>query len=201
MSGKAYTHNQLWWTADHLFDLAQDDEEAPDLARVGALLLTHAAFEAYLNHLGEIVASEAWLHEREFFTRVPHRGTLGKLRYLWDMLLGCALARGRRPYQSVRQLDRWRHKIAHGRTVDMKVAFKRTRDGIRTQDDNFFLSLAGSGKSQHVRDDVLSLCRSLHGAALTNPEHADHLQPVPFSATLSHASDWVPARCKPEPER
>jgi hypothetical protein len=93
-------HEILWRTAG--------DEPLP------ALLLTHAAFEAFINHLGERVAPEVWADERAYFTRTPYRGVLGKVNWLCDRL-GVDQDWGLEPWQSLRALDSWRNRVAHGK--------------------------------------------------------------------------------------
>lgn len=92
-------HEALWATVV--------DEPLP------ALLLTHAALEAYIDHLGSHLAPEVWADERARFSAIPYRGTLGKLTWLCERL-NVRQDWGVEPWQSLKALDSWRNRVVHG---------------------------------------------------------------------------------------
>ncbi|MBC8423988.1 hypothetical protein H8E07_07675 [bacterium] len=107
-------HDILWSGADHLSRRPADEDPQPAVTVMGALMLTHAALEAYLNYVGAHIAPEVWADEKTTFTTTPYRGVLGKLNWLCEKL---ELERewGAQPWQSLKALDTWRNKLAHGK--------------------------------------------------------------------------------------
>jgi len=105
-------HEILWRAAA---DLTTPDCDKP----LPALLLTHAAFEAYINYLGARVAPEVWANERARFTATPYRGVLGKVNWLCEML-GVEQDWGAEPWQSLKALDSWRNQVVHGKDADTR---------------------------------------------------------------------------------
>jgi hypothetical protein len=85
-------------------------------ACVASALFAYLAFEGLLNDLGDVLDPQAWKHERQFFAQPPFRGTLGKLSYLATMS-GLSIDKGKRPYTTLRQLDRKRSGLVHPRTI------------------------------------------------------------------------------------
>ncbi len=97
---------------------ASSDLSAPDCDKpLPALLLVHAAFEAYINYLGIRVAPEVWADERARFTMTPYRGVLGKLNWLCEAL-AVEQNWGAEPWQSLKGLDGWRNRVVHGKADD-----------------------------------------------------------------------------------
>ncbi len=94
-------HKALWTT--------EVDEPLP------RLLLTHAALEAYIDHLGSHLAPEVWAEERTRFTTPPYRGALGKLNWLCERL-DVRQDWGAMPWQSLKLLDSWRNRVVHGKS-------------------------------------------------------------------------------------
>jgi hypothetical protein len=78
------------------------------------MLMVYFAYEAYLNLVGPRVDKEAWKNERDFFSRLPYRGTQGKLDRICEKI-GIEIDRGRRPYQTIQELGRLRDFLAHGK--------------------------------------------------------------------------------------
>jgi hypothetical protein len=78
------------------------------------MLMAYFAYEAYLNLVGPRIDKEAWKNERDFFSKPPYRGTQGKLDRICEKIR-IDIDRGRRPYQTIRELGRLRDSLAHGK--------------------------------------------------------------------------------------
>ena len=76
--------------------------------------MAYFAYEAYLNLVGPRIDAEAWKNERDFFSKPPYRGTQGKLQRICEKI-GIEVDRGKRPYQTIRDLGRLRDFLAHGK--------------------------------------------------------------------------------------
>lgn len=107
-----YTHEFLWSDLDDLWVLIEEDRKAPRGLFTSALVLLFACFEAHLNFLGETLFPDVWVNARQHFGRPPHRGTLGKFTYIANRL-GLKVDRARKPYSTVAELQRRRHKLVH----------------------------------------------------------------------------------------
>jgi len=143
-------HEILW---DGASDLARPPESGgapPPVSVMGALMLTHTALEAYINHVGARAAPEVWADEKAHFTATPHRGILGKLNWLCERL-DVAQDWGARPWQTLKALDTWRNRLAHGKADD--DAPRDLLDACTPAD------LATS------REAVREVCMRLHAAA------------------------------------
>jgi hypothetical protein len=109
-----YRHNTLW-TAAHVLRNFGATPDGGLFGRLAALLFCYLAFEGMLNHLGEALFPADWARERDLFTRPPFKGTLGKLSFLASKC-GLTLAKGRRPFYTLKLLDTRRSLLVHPRT-------------------------------------------------------------------------------------
>jgi len=78
------------------------------------LLNVAFAVEAHANYLLEPVCPTEYRNERTFFSEGEYRGTLGKLYFL-SKHLNVSLDKGSRPFQTVKELFKWKDLIAHSR--------------------------------------------------------------------------------------
>jgi hypothetical protein len=128
------------------------------------MLFVYLAFEAYLNYLGPRVCPNEWADERTYFGGdggERYRGTLGKLHRLADEA-GVVLEKGRRPYQTVVELDRRRDRLVHGRheEFDYVVEFKDPKY-IPDPEPQIY-GLADSASLARAMTDVSAICDELH---------------------------------------
>ncbi len=80
------------------------------------MIMSVFTLEAYLNHLGDVVAPEEWKNEREFFGgKSLYRGVKGKLDFLAERC-DFPIDKSRPPYQTVSCLLTYREIAVHGRT-------------------------------------------------------------------------------------
>lgn len=85
------------------------------MLHLSAGLLAAAAFEAYLNYVGEEMLPHVWADERKFFSGLAYRGTNGKLRRIAEELGYSLPPRTHKPYAGWLSLVGLRDKLVHAR--------------------------------------------------------------------------------------
>ncbi len=90
------------------------------------MLLSALAFEGYLNWLGSRIAPEVWEDERQFFSRHPTHGPLGKYRVLAKLLNLPTPDPSQGAFQTAKRLFKLRDRIVHPKTEagERPVKFK-----------------------------------------------------------------------------
>jgi hypothetical protein len=169
-SGEFHTHQILWEHAALMRDLRiknQNGDAYVDVEEALACsMLLHVAFavEAHANYLLESACPTEYESERTFFSEGKYRGTLGKLYFLSEHL-NVSLDKGSRPFQTVKELFKWRDLIAHSR-------IERPKNNIECTDLNK-IPLPESQRvnaykkpwASRVVEDSQELCSSLQRAA------------------------------------
>jgi hypothetical protein len=110
------TFRSLWVAAKRLLIDAEADSPPNTWRLLGPIVCAGAALEGFLNDLGSRIAPVEFGDERTFFSGPVYRGTFGKLKFLAERV-DLTLDWGRRPFQSLRSLDRLRNALLHPRTV------------------------------------------------------------------------------------
>lgn len=112
-SFETYNHRILWEAAErNLLQATSSNKDAKFFA-IGAMFLFFAAFEGYLNWLGTRIAPEVWKDERQFFSRSPFQGTLGKYLFLAKILHMSNHDPSQGPFQTATDLLELRNMVAH----------------------------------------------------------------------------------------
>jgi hypothetical protein len=126
LSGRHYTHRSLWHTVTFFRDRATSTDEGSYHNLMAAALFGFLALEAFVNDLGERIASPAWKAEQKTFGRGSnYPGTMGKLRYLAE-LTSVDLSAEDPNYLLIDELKERRHFLAHGRAEIMEGVFEFT---------------------------------------------------------------------------
>jgi len=97
----------LWWCSRGLLLYEQAEQKKPYWLWMGSLIFTAFSFEAYLNHIGQILFT-CW-------NRLEVLSPAGKLDIVCDKI-GILLPRGERPRQTIKDLFQFRNDLAHGKT-------------------------------------------------------------------------------------
>lgn len=134
VAGQAFTHQYLWNCARLLLSQPETKSPSDGYFRMAGMAMAYFAYEAYLNLVGPRIDPEAWKNEREFFSKSPYRGTEGKLKRICERI-GLDIERGKRPYQTIRELKKLRDFLAHGKlevyAYEVKVKEGQTPDMFR----------------------------------------------------------------------
>ncbi|WP_139379611.1 hypothetical protein [Zoogloea sp. LCSB751] len=115
-SHTSFAHRILWESSQRHLALAQAHPDDGWMLHLSAGLLAAAAFEAYLNYVGEEALPHVWEEERKYFNTPPYRGTDGKLLRIAEEIDWELPPKGKKPYSGVRSLQAIRDKMVHGRT-------------------------------------------------------------------------------------
>lgn len=161
-----HIHRMLWGTAEHLRDIGvlPNGKLSDQHAALSASVMAYFAMEAYLNSVGPLLRADIWVREREFFANGKYRGTLGKLEFLIGDL-SLSILRGKRPLNTIRELDRRRSSVVHARTEreDRVVSFSHpSRIGHRAPTH---LKLADPRFVVKVFEDIEAVCDLIQAAA------------------------------------
>lgn len=118
------TYVELWHASRVLLEKAKKDQEGSFYPVMASLVFTAFMMEAYLNHVGQRIF-ECWedLEQR--------LSPLSKLSLIAEKL-GVKKDEGRRPYQTVSEVFRFRNYLAHGKSRVLK-----TNNEIRVVDETF----------------------------------------------------------------
>jgi hypothetical protein len=186
LTGEIFNHRLLWHSAHVLSKQATDREEGSTYSLLAATLFAYLALEAYLNDVGPRVAPEQWKDERESFSQGEYRGTLGKLEFLLRQL-DLKYDKGRRPFQTVRELDRRRDALVHPRTekVDHLIRY-RDAAKVQTHKDPELFEFADQNFLVQAFQDIEVLCDGIQGAARQRLGEHEILWPVAFRGAMWH---------------
>jgi hypothetical protein len=110
---ETYNHRILWQTAEKNLQLVAPLNKDAMFFALGAMFLFFAAFEGYLNWLGNRIAPETWKDEKRFFSRSPFQGTLGKYKYLAKILELPIPDKSQGPFKTAHGLLKLRNMVAH----------------------------------------------------------------------------------------
>lgn len=114
IAGQFFTHQHLWNCAKALLSQPETKSPTDGYFATAGMLMAYFAYEAYLNLVGPRIDTEAWKNERDFFSKLPYKGTQGKLQRICEKI-GIEVDCGKRPYQTIRDLGRLRNFLAHGK--------------------------------------------------------------------------------------
>lgn len=121
---ESYAHKLLWESSRRHLSLAELHPEESWFLHLSAGLLAAAAFEAYLNYVGEETLPHVWEQERTFFAQAKFKGTFGKLKRIAEEIHWQLPLRDRQPIAGAVELYSLRDKMVHGRTY--RVQWERT---------------------------------------------------------------------------
>jgi hypothetical protein len=109
-SGEVFTHRVLWKTARVMKAHAVQHAEGRFYYSISAMLMARLTLEAYANFLLHVLYPRVYGEEKSRFGS----STDAKLGWIYKEL-GIPLDRGRRPYQTLPLLDKFRDRVVHGK--------------------------------------------------------------------------------------
>ena len=115
-------------------------------------------FEAYLNHLGNKTLS--------FWDNVESLGVMDKFELLCKTL-GIAPDFGKRPYQTLRNLFKFRNAIAHGKSEILNEQ-KKVSSNSNPSDHmprTHWEEYSTTSNAERAREDISGIIKKLHIAA------------------------------------
>jgi hypothetical protein len=109
-----YTHRLLWIVAQREAGLADAKEEGSFYHNLVALVFASLTVEGYVNWAGERVDPEAWKDERKYFSKLPYRGAIGKLKKISEVV-SVPWEPETEPLKTILKLKELRDLIAHAK--------------------------------------------------------------------------------------
>lgn len=177
-------HRILWGCATKNLALGQHKGADASYFNLTAMTMVYFAFEGYLNYLGELIAPEVWKEERQFFTRKPYEGTIGKYMFLMKITAQPAPSSSRRPFLTVRKLAELRDFVAHSRPeIGQRTARISKKTGFPTQYQHKLGKMVSRTKANHAIEDVESVLKGLH-------ESAKRDYHIPGDEPFGHMWSW-----------
>ena len=189
VSAEFHTHQSLWLHAILMEDLrVKNKDEGAHVAIEEALscsMLLNIAFavEAHTNYLLEIACPAEYKNERETFSQDPYKGPLGKLEFLAKRL-NMPLDKGCRPFQTIRQLFKWRDMMVHGRKECYETTIKCDDLNQISLPEPEGINAYKTSWANCAIEDSKKLCSSLQGSAYSDKTVKGVLSPEAFSGFL-----------------
>jgi hypothetical protein len=167
MSGTATlnTFSYLLNGAHSLAQTAKDHAAGSNYCRISAVVFSAFAVEAHLNHIGEAKLSFWGIVE----PKLPWRA---KLDLIVEQL-GITPDFGKRPFQTLGDLFRFRDRLAHGKTTteDKRYEYRGNReDGFGSLDPDWLKKFWSDDAVDRVLEDTRQILELLHGKAGFDPQ-------------------------------
>lgn len=160
------TYAELWHASNVMLEKAKKDPKGSYYQLMASLIFTAFTLEAFLNHIGQSIF-KCW---NDLEQLSPSR----KLNLIAEKL-EIERDNGKRPFQTVSKLFRFRNDVAHGKTVYLKSANQITvvdykfnqhmQEFLQTPWENY----CNLKNAKRAREDVEKICRIIHKASgITN---------------------------------
>ena len=162
---QANTYVETWQASNVLLDKAKKDPEGSYYQLMASLIFTAFTLEAYLNHIGQRIF-KCW---NDLEQLSPSR----KLNVIAEKLQ-VEKDDGKRPFQKVSELFKFRNDVAHGKSVPVKdevetaVADETVDDFMRKRPETAWEKYCTLQNVERARVDVESIMERLHRASDTS---------------------------------
>lgn len=189
VSGEFPTHQILWSHATLMRDLRIENQNGDayvdvEEALACSMFLNIAfAIEAHANYLLEAAYPAEYEKERVFFSKGDYSGNLGKLRFLAEHL-NVPLDRGSRPFQTVRELFKWRDFIVHNRVERQKYEMECTELSQIALPEPNSANFHKTLWADRTFEDAQKLCSSLQSTVFHDKRVKGVSTPEAFSGFL-----------------
>lgn len=161
-SGESFPHRALWRCATVQLEQANILEKGRFYFDLSAVLMAYLAYEAYINFVGDRLDPETWKREKVYFNQPEYYGIEGKLKRIRELCGGFEIDSGRRPYQTVIELGRFRSSVVHAKTD----RYKKTIEEHAKHEPDWWPESAFSSlnakKAQRAIDDIELFIEHLH---------------------------------------
>lgn len=156
------TYSEMWIASYAMLKKAKEAPEGSYYQLMASLIFTAFTLEAFLNHIGQNIF-KCW-------EDLDKLSPSGKLNLIAEKL-EIEKDDGKRPFQTVIELFKFRNDVAHGKTVHLQFEGQ-----IAIADDKFdqymFESLqtpwqqyCNLKNAERAREDVEKICRIIHEAS------------------------------------
>ncbi len=161
-SRQVNTYIEVWRTSYWTMHQAEEKYEGSYFQIMASLIFTAFTLEAYLNHIGQYI----FICWDDLEQLSPQK----KMNIIAEKL-GVAKDDGKRPFQTVKKLFKFRNDVAHGKSVPLK--FEDQISVTNAELDEYMhkpLELeweryCNLSNAKRAREDVKSIMQTLHDAS------------------------------------
>ncbi len=190
-----FTHEILWRSSNALEDFTKNKPDDTRLL-IPLLLSTFLAYEAFINFCGMALLPDLWEDEKKHFRGKDIEFKLGKL---YEKIKIFKWEKDRRPYQTVRELQRFRNIAVHGKVKRNKYFTSPQPDGRNFRFEHDWDQFLTTDKVCLARSDTKQFCqillesiRTYAEQELLDDEISDHFLFDAFEGPLASGSSSGP---------
>lgn len=165
IEGQRFLHKDLWRVVKRQLDYSKVNPKGAFYDDLVAMVFAFHALEAYLNYVGELLAPQIWIDERNYFRKEPYRGFDGKVRKVLEL---CGLPepkRELRPYKTVWDLKELRDLMAHAKPERLALDVHHHIDEEPPLLSTSLDTTVTAENAQNAYEDIATFAQSLHNAA------------------------------------
>lgn len=190
VSEEICTHEYLWVIASLMLEESLKEANLKKVDsfyfRLSALLMSYMTFEAFINFSGYILFPEIWENEKDYF-KGKGDNVEAKISKLIEKLTEFEWKKGERPYQSIRNLRKFRDTVVHGKVNASNYEALMTNDGSYFKFKHDWNEFTTEKKVKESMDDIKSFCQSLVESMRKKSDHL-HLMFNAFEGSLGSAN-------------
>ncbi|MBN1862310.1 MAG: hypothetical protein JW790_01525 [Dehalococcoidales bacterium] len=156
------TYAEIWHASHVMLDRGERKAKGSYYELMASLIFTAFTLEAYLNHIGKQIFS-CWDDLEQLS---PQK----KLNVIAEKL-GVDKDDGKRPFQTIKELFKFRNDVAHGKSVVLKSEDLISATGAELDDYMYRLpeteweTYCSLENSKRAREDVKSIIERIHDAS------------------------------------
>lgn len=190
----SFAHKVLWDSSQRHLSIAGERPQDSWMLHLSAGLLAAAAFEAYLNYLGEEMLPQVWAQERKYFSSEPYRGTAGKLRRIAEEIKWRLPSKSHKPFSGLLELQNLRDKMVHARPK--KTSYRRIHKAneFPPVPSTWLYREAPAKRIRTLIADAEAFAVALHSAVLRSEFRNAIFGSHPFLGSLGFGTHSVKAR-------
>jgi len=190
-----YTHEFMWRTGVALFKNAESAEPSDKFDfYISALLFYYLAYEGFINFSGQVLLPKIWAKEKEYF-RGDNSGIDNKIeeivKNVQDNGIPFEWKKGEDPYQTIKNLENFRHAIVHGKVIVNEYKTIPQNDGGHIQWKMPWDKFISPEEIKKSKKAIESFCESLRLVMHQCSDHP-HLSHVAFQGVLASAKGGHP---------
>jgi len=158
----SFAHKYLWEGVQVHLEIARGRPADAWMLHLSAGLLAAAAFEAYLNYVGEETLPHVWAQERSFFAQPEYKGTRGKFKRIAEEIGYSLPPANHPPFRGWLELVSLRDKLVHARQKKVEYRAKHRVEQFPKLPSGWMASEAPAKKIRALIADTEKLAVELH---------------------------------------
>ena len=164
---EAYPHEYLWRAGEVISEIAERDSDPSYHTILPAIVTTYFAYEAFLNFLGFVAFRENWTTVER---GLDNEGKLDKI--VSKLPANFAYDKGARPYQSIKELSKFRNEVVHAKVKVKKYTQSAKEDEVPVFGFvHRFHEFCTVQNLRRTREDVKRFCDLLRGSLQSRSDH------------------------------